>query len=105
MSGSGVVRRKKHMRQAIELKREASKDFTLMLVLACVFFAAIAGYSFAVRFGVIEDQPLAQGVALIAAIIIGGVSLRHSKKRRKFLDFIDEYGITKEEVSQQMKAC
>ena len=84
------------MRQAIELKREASKDFTLMLVLA---------YSFAVRFGVIEDQPLAQGVALIAAIIIGGVSLRHSKKRRKFLDFIDEYGITKEEVSQQMKAC
>ncbi len=92
------------MRQAIELKREASKDFTLMLVLACVFFAAIAAYSFAVRFGVIEDQPLAQGVALIAAIIIGGVSLRHSKKRREFLDFIDEYGITKEEVSQQMRA-
>ena len=103
MAKSGEARKRRLARQAIKLRQTAQRDLTIMIALACVCFGAIAAYTFALKAGIIEDEPLAQGIVLVVAIVIGVFSLRHSKNRRKFLDFLDECGLTKEDVREQMR--
>lgn len=96
-------RHEKQLGQAAALKRVVSKDSLILAVATCVCVVAIFAYSSLVFAGVLEDDPAAQGVAIIAAIIVGTISLRRSKHLREFRDFVQAHGLSEEEVKEHMR--
>jgi hypothetical protein len=103
MSRSRGSRQYKAVRKAASLKRAASRDLIVLVALTAACLVGIVIYSTLMFGGVIEDTPVAQGVVMVFAVIIGFVSLRHSKDRRALRDYMDAHGLTDTEVKECLR--
>lgn len=98
MAYSESKHKRKLLRQAAELKKEASKSYRIMGVLAVICLIAIVVYFVLLFKGVIASNPLEQVICIIIAIGIGTLSVRATRNSRRYEDYLREVNLTKAEV-------
>ena len=91
---------RKALRQALKFKAEVKKSRRIMVLLGFLCAIALVIYFMALMRGVFQDSPFSSAVILVIAIIVGTFSIKATKARRRYEDYLVERNITKEDVKE-----
>lgn len=103
MAYSESKHKRKLLRRAVELKKESTKSYRIMGVLAVLCLIAIVIYFVLIFKGVIANNPAEQVICIIVAIGIGTLSVRATRNSRRYEDYLREFNLTKAEVKEFMR--
>lgn len=93
--------KRKQLRHAMHLKAQVRKQRLVMAALAVVCAVALAVYFHALLSGLFEESPFSSAIVLVIAIIVGTFSVKATRARRLYEDYLRDKGLTKEDVKAQ----
>ncbi len=93
--------KRKQLRHAMRLKAQVKKQRLVMAALAVVCAIALVVYFRALFSGLFEESPFSSAIVLVIAIIVGTFSVKATRARRLYEDYLREKGLTNEDVKAQ----
>ena len=103
MPSAKIRKQRKALRRAVELRRDVTKQRTIMAILGIVCAIAVVTYFSALFAGLIANNPFEQVICIIVAIFVGLISVKATQSNRRYENYLHECGLTKEEVKSFMK--
>ncbi len=93
--------KRKQLHHAMRLKAQVRKQRLIMVALAVVCAIAIAIYFYALLSGAFKESPFSSAVVLVVAIVVGTFSVKATRARRLYEDYLRDKGLTKDDVKAQ----
>ena len=93
--------KRKQLHHAMRLKAQVRKQRLIMVTLGIVCAIAIAIYFHALLSGAFSESPFSSAVVLVVAIVVGTFSVKATRARRLYEDYLRDKGLTKEDVKAQ----
>lgn len=93
--------KRKQLHHAMRLKAQVRKQRLIMVALGIVCAIAIAIYFHALLSGAFSESPFSSAVVLVVAIVVGTFSVKATRARRLYEDYLRDKGLTKEDVKAQ----
>ncbi len=91
----------KQLRHAMRLKAQVRKQRLIMVALAFACAIALVAYFLALFAGAFQESPFSSAVVLVVAIIVGTFSVKATRARCLYEDYLREHGLSKEDVKAQ----
>ena len=96
-------KQRKALRYAAKLKRDVTKQRTIMAMLGIACAIGIVAYFASLFAGLIDSSPLEQVICIVIAIFVGLFSVKATQSNRRYESYLRESGLTTEEVKSFMK--
>ena len=96
-------KQRKALRYAAKLKKDVTKQRTIMAILGIACAVGIIVYFASLFAGLIDSSPLEQVVCIVIAIFVGLFSVKATQSNRRYESYLRECGLTNEEVKSFMK--
>ena len=93
--------KRKQLHHAMRLKAQVRKQRLVMVALGVVCAIAIAIYFYALLSGVFQESPFSSALVLVVAVVVGTFSVKATRARRLYEDYLRDKGLTKEDVKAQ----
>ncbi len=91
---------RKALRQALKFKEEVRKSRRIMVLLGILCAIALVIYIIALMRGTFKDSPFSSAIILVIAIVVGTFSIKATKARRRYEDYLMERNLTKADVKE-----
>ena len=96
-------KQRKALRYAAKLKKDVTKQRTIMAILGIACAIGIVAYFASLFAGLIDSSPLEQVICIVIAIFVGLFSVKATQSNRRYESYLRECGLTNEEVKSFMK--
>lgn len=101
MASQAEKKKRKVAKNAIPLRIEARKTRNRFFIALVIAIFTILIYFVASFTGLIEDTPLASCLIIVAAIIIGMLSIKSSQAKLRYRQYLDQNNISDDEVEEE----
>lgn len=101
MASPSEKKKRKAAKSAIALRTEARKARNRFSLATAIAIAAILIYFTTTQMGLIEDNPFASPLVIVAAIIIGMLSIKSSRAKSRYHQYLEQHSISDDEVKDE----